>query len=295
MLKELVVLSGKGGTGKTSLTGALAHLASRLGMKPVMADADVDAADLHLLLNPDIRKREVFRAGNLAVVDPSKCIGCGQCLAWCRFSAITAVKGTRVFAVEETSCEGCGVCVRFCPAGAIDFPERESGEWYLSETRFGPMVHARLDPGGENSGKLVSLVRREGRERAEREGGSLLITDGPPGIGCPVIASLTGCHLVLAVTEPTVSGERDLIRLFQLVRHFKIPAALCINRWDVNPEITERLEKLAEREGMTPVGRISRDKTFNEAQGLGLTITEYGGPSVAAIKETANKIWQLMG
>lgn len=294
MLKEIVVLSGKGGTGKTSTTGALAHLATRLGMKLVLADADVDAADLHLLLRPDTQKKEEFRAGNLAVINADKCTGCGDCLGRCRFGAISRVPGSRVCVIEETSCEGCGVCVRFCPAGAIDFPERKSGEWYRSETRVGPMIHARLDPGGENSGKLVSLVRREGKELAEKGGADLLLTDGPPGIGCPVIASLTGCNLVLAVTEPTLSGERDLVRLFQLVRHFKIPAALVVNRWDVNPEITERLEKLAEAEGFVPVGRIPRDGSFTEAQKQGLTITEYGGPAAASLKETANRIWQLM-
>ena len=234
-MKELVVISGKGGTGKTSITASFAVLADR----PVIADCDVDASDLHLVLSPQIKECHEFRSGHEAVIRQDDCIGCGECLSHCRFKAVqvSGKPGQRAqFFIDPVSCEGCGVCVRFCPEHAIDFPERLCGEWMISETRCGPMVHARLGTAAENSGKLVSTVRREAKRIAKENNSPLIITDGPPGIGCPVIASVTGASLVLAVTEPTVSGEHDLKRVLSLARHFSIPALVCVNKWDINPE-----------------------------------------------------------
>lgn len=265
MVKEIVVISGKGGTGKTSLTAAFAVLAQRA----VIADCDVDEADLHLILSPDVRERHEFRSGQEAMIRAADCIGCGACLAWCRFDAIRMngqVAGETAFSVDPIACEGCGVCVRFCPAKAIDLSERRCGEWTVSETRCGPMIHARLGPAAENSGKLVSLVRREARRIAGRQDRSLILVDGPPGIGCPVIASLTGADSVLLVTEPTLSGEHDLKRVLELALHFGIPAAVSVNKWDLSPEITERIEIKARQAGARVLGRVRYDEGVTQAQ-----------------------------
>lgn len=280
-MKELVVISGKGGTGKTSLTASFAALAPNA----VLADGDVDAADLHLLLAPEIRRREEFRSGHAAVIRSADCVGCGRCAALCRFEAISPAiqpgDGARVLAVDAGACEGCGVCVWNCPVRAIDFPEQICGEWYVSGTRFGPLVHARLAPGAENSGKLVSLVREQARETAQQERRDLVIVDGPPGTGCPVIAALTGAAGVLIVTEPTVSGAHDLARVLELANHFKIPAAICINKWDLNPEQAAGIEAAARATGATPVGRVRYDRAATRAQRLGQTIVEAGPDSLA--------------
>jgi MinD superfamily P-loop ATPase len=262
---ELVIISGKGGTGKTSITASLAMLAE----KAVLADCDVDAADLHLVLTPEIQKKHIFTAGREAVIRREDCDSCGTCLNNCRFGGIIRDKGgngkARYF-VDETYCEGCGVCVHFCPAKAIDFPERICGKWYVSRTRKGPMVHARLGIGAENSGKLVSTVRREALQIARDKDFPLIIVDGPPGIGCPVIASVTGASLVLVVTEPTLSGEHDLERVLKLTQHFGIPAAVCVNKWDLNPEMTERIEARARDADAEVAGRVRYDRAVTEAQ-----------------------------
>ena len=280
-MKELVVISGKGGTGKTSLTAAFAALAPNAAF----ADADVDAADLHLLLAPDVQRREEFRSGHAAVIRAANCVGCGRCAALCRFEAIVPATrpgdGARTFAVDPGACEGCGACVWNCPVRAIDFPEQVCGEWFVSGTRFGPLVHARLHPGAENSGKLVSLVREQARATAQLERRDLVLVDGPPGTGCPVIAALTGAGGVLIVTEPTVSGAYDLARVLELARHFKIPAAVCINKWDLNPEQADGIEAAARAAGATPVGRVRYDRAATAAQRLGQTIVEAGPESLA--------------
>lgn len=276
-MRELVIISGKGGTGKTSLTASFAVLAEG----PVIADCDVDAADLHLVLAPRVRERYEFRSGNEAVIVQSDCIGCGVCRRWCRFDAVTMEKnaqGETVFAIDPVSCEGCGVCVRFCPVQVIDFPERLCGEWMISDSRCGTMVHARLGVAAENSGKLVSTVRREARRIAEEQGSGLILVDGPPGIGCPVIASLSGASQVLVVTEPTVSGEHDLERVLSLTRHFSIPSAVCVNKWDLNPEMTERIEEGARRSGAAVAGRIRYDRSVTLAQIEGKAVVELDAP-----------------
>jgi MinD superfamily P-loop ATPase len=286
-IKELVVISGKGGTGKTSLTASFAVLAR----SAVVVDCDVDAADLHLVLAPQVRERHEFRCGHEAVIRPADCIGCGACLAHCRFGAVKMGRsgtGDLTFSIDPASCEGCGVCVRFCPTRAIDFPERLSGEWMISQTRCGPMVHARLGVAAENSGKLVSTVRREARRIAEQDGHSLLMVDGPPGIGCPVIASVTGASLVLIVTEPTVSGEHDLERVLALARHFDVPAAICVNKWDINPEMTERIERKAQQAGARVVGRVRYDRAVTDAQMQQRAVVEIDAPAGQDIRQIWN-------
>lgn len=289
-MKELVVISGKGGTGKTSVTASFAVLADR----PVIADCDVDAADLHLVLSPRIKERHEFRSGHEAIIREADCIGCGICLEYCRFDAVKTNgnnAGEDKFSIDPIACEGCGVCVRFCPEDAIDFPERLCGEWMVSDTRCGPMVHARLGVAAENSGKLVSTVRREARLIAEEEHRSLVIVDGPPGIGCPVIASVTGATMVLMVTEPTVSGEHDLERVLSLTRHFNIPTAICANKWDLNPEMTNRIEDKASRAGAQVAGRIRYDSAVTQAQMQEKAVVEIEAPCA----EDIQGVWKQLG
>ncbi len=291
-MKELVVISGKGGTGKTSVTASFAVLAER----PVVADCDVDAADLHLVLRPTGVKQHQFYGGHEAVIRQDECNSCGLCREYCRFDAVKMVVdagGKETFSVDPLACEGCGVCVQFCSADAIDFVERLCGEWMISKTRIGPMVHARLGVAAENSGKLVSIVRREARLIAEEQNRSLILVDGPPGIGCPVIASITGASLVLIVTEPTVSGEHDLERVLALTRHFDIPTAVCVNKWDLNPQTTERIEQHARALGARIAGRIRYDRAVTLAQLRELAVVELDSEAGSDIREVWNQVMQL--
>jgi MinD superfamily P-loop ATPase len=282
-MKELVIISGKGGTGKTSIVGAFAYLAKN----KVLCDADVDAADLHLLTEPSLRMRQEFRSGHRAVIDPEECTGCGRCRELCRYDAIS-----EDFRIDRIDCEGCGVCVYFCPEKAIAFPENVCGEWFISDTRVGPMVHARLGIAEENSGKLVTLVRKEARLLAEENGLDLLLTDGPPGVGCPVIASLGGANAVLIVTEPTVSGWHDMERVADLARHFKVPAMVCVNKFDLNPEIAGALERFAEEKGLRVLAQIPFDPAFTKSMVQGKTIIEYDekAPGSQAVK----RLWKCI-
>jgi len=280
-VKELVVISGKGGTGKTSLMAAFASLAEN----KVLCDADVDAADLHLLMDPDIKERHDFQGGSTAIINPNKCTQCGLCRDLCRWNAIS-----EAFKVDPIECEGCGVCVDFCPEEAIDFPVKTCGEWYISKTRFGPMVHARLGIAEENSGKLVTIVRQEAKKLAEKNKLNLLITDGPPGVGCPVIASVGGASAVLIVAEPTVSGLHDMERVAQLAAHFKVPVMVCVNKFDLNFDQTEAIEKLAKENNMTIAGRIPFDPVFTESMVQRQTVLEYVGNS--KIRSSINEIWR---
>ena len=280
-MKELVIISGKGGTGKTSITASFAALVESV----VLADCDVDAADLHLILQPEVEQRETFVSGRAAEIRAADCTQCGLCESLCRFGAI------RDFKVDDLGCEGCGVCVEFCPVKAIDFPERECGEWFVSNTRHGQMVHARMHPGAENSGKLVSLVRQEARKIAVEHKNDFILVDGPPGIGCPVIASITGADAVLVVSEPTLSGEHDLKRVLQLTKHFRIPAMVCINKWDVNAEMTERIEALAESLGARPVGRVPYDADVTTAQIEAQSLVEY---SEGAAAQAVREMWETV-
>ncbi|MCE5282305.1 MAG: ATP-binding protein [Deltaproteobacteria bacterium] len=279
-MKEVVVISGKGGTGKTSLVAAFAALAER----KILVDCDVDAADLHLVLNPRIGSREDFSGGKKASIMEERCTGCGRCHEVCRFDAVSSLADPdgRRFVVNPIACEGCGLCARLCPAEAIRFEPAVSGQWFLSSTPYGPMVHARLGIAQSNSGKLVSLLRREARELAEKEGFKLLIADGSPGIGCPVIASITGADLVVAVTEPTCSGLHDVRRVVDLAGHFRIPLLLCINKWDINPEIADRIEQETGQRGVRMAGRIRYDPAVTKAQIMKTTIIEYTGGAISA-------------
>jgi len=286
-MKEIVIISGKGGTGKTSVTASLAALADH----PVICDCDVDAADLHLVLTPHIRERHKFYSGHEALIIRDNCSGCGLCYDYCRFGAVRRQpvgKGDFLFSIDPLSCEGCGVCVRFCPAVAIEFPERFCGEWFIADTRFGPMVHARLGAAAENSGKLVSTVRREARRIAEEQNISTILVDGPPGIGCPVIASVTGASMVLVVTEPTVSGRHDLERVLSLTRHFQIPTAVCINKWDINPDMAKSIEEKALLAGARIAGRIRYDQSVTRAQILQKAVVEIESECACDIKQ----IWK---
>jgi len=279
-MKEVVVISGKGGTGKTSLVAAFAALAER----KILVDCDVDAADLHLVLNPRIGSREDFSGGKKASIMEERCTGCGRCHEVCRFDAVSflAEPDGRRFVVDPIACEGCGLCARLCPVEAIRFEPAVSGQWFLSSTPYGPMVHARLGIAQSNSGKLVSLLRREARGLAEKEGFNLLIADGSPGIGCPVIASITGADLVVAVTEPTCSGLHDVRRVVDLASHFRIPMILCINKWDINPEMADRIEQETGQRGVRMAGRIRYDPAVTKAQIMKTTIIEYTGGAISA-------------
>ncbi len=290
-MKELVVISGKGGTGKTSVVASFAALAE----KKVLADCDVDAADLHLVMAPEIRHREEFCSSKQATIDPDKCAACGRCEQVCQFDAIH-MDGprTRVVAktyrVDPVACEGCSVCVRFCPTDAILFGEVVSGEWFVSDTRHGPMVHAKLGVAAENSGKLVTLVRNKAREIAEEDKLDLIIADGSPGIGCPVIASIAGASLVLVVTEPTLSGLHDLERVCGLTEFFGAKTAVCINKCDLNPDVAAAIENGAEERGVRVLGRVRYDPAVTNAQVAGLSVVEAGGESAAA--DDIRALWQ---
>jgi len=280
-IKELIVLSGKGGTGKTSLLGAFASLAT----DKVLCDADVDAADLYLILEPEIRKRQDFQEGHRAVIDQDRCTECGLCRDLCRFHAISPD-----FKVDPIECEGCGVCVHFCPVDAIDFPTKTCGELFISETRCGPMVHARLGIAEDNSGKLVTLTRKEARELAKNRDLGLILTDGPPGLACPVIASIAGATAVLIVTEPTLSGHHDMDRVVELANHFEIPASICVNKYDLNPDMTGVIEQYAKERGLPILGRIPFDPIFTKAMVQNRTVIEYDGRSQAA--QALRDIWE---
>lgn len=283
--RQLVVISGKGGTGKTSVVAALASLARN----KVLADCDVDAPDLHLVLSPERLSREPFVSGKEARIDPGSCSGCGECALYCRFGAIAAIDrvdddgrqvGT-VYRVDHLACEGCGLCARVCPSGAVEMFEVQRGEVFVSDTRNGPLVHALLAAGGENSGKLVTRVRERALDAAEQAGAKLVILDGPPGIGCPVIASVTGADLALLVTEPSVSGLHDLERVAALVKGFGIPLAVCINKSDINPALASRVRETCQAQGIPVVSELSYDLDVARAQTEGKSIFEYGGSRVA--------------
>lgn len=269
-MHEIVVISGKGGTGKTSLTAAFAHLAEG----KIICDLDVDAPDMHLLLAPKVVRKEDFHSGHEAVIDEGRCSGCGTCLDMCRFDAVVA-EGDR-YRIDPARCEGCKVCVAFCPEKAIDFPSRHCGAWYVSDTRFGPMVHAQLFPGQENSGRLVSELKKEARRLAEAGGHDLILCDGSPGIGCPVISSLSQATLAVIVTEPTPSGVHDLERVAALCDHFRIRAAVIVNKFDINAEHTARIEALCQDRGYTLVGRLPHDNEVTRAMVRRQAVTEGG-------------------
>ena len=280
-MKEVVVLSGKGGTGKTSFVGSFAALAKGA----VLADCDVDAADLHLLLQPARREKHEFWSGQTAFIAEDRCTQCGLCQELCRFKAI------KDFRVDPISCEGCGFCSRICPTEAITMKENLAGHWFISDTRYGPLVHAQLGVAQENSGKLVATVRQQARQMAEKEVADYIISDGPPGIGCPVISSLSGANLALLVTEPTLSGIHDLERVLGVCQHFGVPALVCINKYDVNEDNTRQIEKFCLGQGVEVVARIPFDNTVTKAMVAGLPVVEY---SRNGVSHQIEALWELV-
>jgi len=288
--RELVVISGKGGTGKTSVVAAFAALAGGA----VLADCDVDAADLHLVLDPDVGSPHDFSGRQQAVIDPVTCAACGRCAEVCRFAAILG-GGADDYAVDPIACEGCELCLRVCPSDAVHMEPVVNGAWMVSETRFGPLVHARLGVAEDNSGKLVTLVRKEARETALRHGLPLVIVDGSPGIGCPVIASLAGADLVLAVTEPTVSGRHDLERVLQVVRQFRLPFAVIVNKADLNAHLAATIAEETTAQGALFVTTIDYDPSVTRAQVEGIDVVTYGGRAAAAITEAWEAVREALG
>jgi MinD superfamily P-loop ATPase len=287
-MREIIVISGKGGTGKTSLTAAFAHLAA----DAVICDLDVDAPDLHLILQPEINVREDFYSGHEAVIDPETCTACGLCAEMCRFGAVS--NPPTGYRIDPLKCEGCKVCVQFCPAGAIGFPDRHCGEWFISETRFGPMVHAQLFPGAENSGRLVALLRQKARALAQESGRSLILSDGAPGIGCPVISSLSGTDFAVLVTEPTPSGRHDLERVAELCRHFKIPTGVIVNKADLNPANTTDIQRWCAAAQTEFLAALPYDPAVTEAMVQRQTVTEFSADGLSmAIRRTWLRILEL--
>lgn len=280
-MPEILVISGKGGTGKTSLTAAFAHLAS----DHVICDLDVDAPDLHLILRPEHTLSHDFFSGYEASVIKDKCESCGLCAQMCRFGAVSA---TDIPEINGLKCEGCKVCAAFCPANAIAFEQKHCGQWYLSETRFGPMVHARLFPGEENSGRLVTLLKQQAKEMAEKKGRSLILSDGPPGIGCPVISSLSGASLVVAVTEPTPSGLHDLERVIELCGYFRMPAGVIVNKADLNGEISGQIRDFCREKSLSLLGYLPHDPVVTKAMVQAQAVTEY---CADGFSDTIRKIW----
>lgn len=279
-MKQILVISGKGGTGKTMLTASFAALAQN----KVMVDCDVDAADLHLVLHPDIRETHEFRSGMTAVLDQSLCIRCGKCRELCRFDAVR-----ESFVIDRIDCEGCGLCARICPAGAITMEENLSGEWYISDTAYGPLVHAKLGIAEENSGKLVAKVRQAAKELAERRASDYVIIDGPPGIGCPVIAALSGVDRAIVVTEPTLSGLHDLKRVIEVAQHFKIAAGVVINKSDLNPVNAGVIGEYCRSVHAEVIGNIPFSRQVSESIVKGVPAAVYCTDGTATIIQS---IWE---
>jgi len=281
-MKQIAVISGKGGTGKTMVSGALASLAKN----KVLADCDVDAANLHLLLNPKIRERHPFKSGQTAVIEKNMCTKCRRCIQVCRFQAIA-----ENFSVDPVSCEGCGLCAQVCPASAVQMNENTAGEWFLSETKYGPFVHAKLGITQENSGKLAAHVRETARNIAETKKMDFVIIDGPPGIGCPVIASLSGIDLALVVTEPSLSGFHDAKRVVELAENFKVPVKIIINKFDINPRATGEIEGFCDSEKIPVVGKIPFEKIIIQSVQARQPVTEY---AKGAVPNELCRIWEAI-
>ena len=287
MTKSIAIISGKGGTGKTSITSSLAVLAKN----PIVVDCDVDAADLHLILKPEITTEKIFRSGRLASIDPKKCTKCGKCIEACTFDAVLDE-----LIIDEISCEGCGVCKFVCPSDAINMAPAECGMWYVSKTRTGVLVHARLDPGKENSGRLVSLIRTESLEIAKNDNSEVIIIDGSPGVGCPVIASITGNDIVVIITEPTLSGLHDLKRAIALTKHFNIAPAVIINRCDLNQEISNKIVEACNKQDVVIIGNIPYTTEFTDAQLAMKSIVEYSdGPAAKELRNIWQQIADMLG
>jgi MinD superfamily P-loop ATPase len=294
-MKQLVILSGKGGTGKTSLAAAFAHLAhtSPLPVKAVLADADVDAANLELVLHPERLETHDFTGGLLAVIDSQQCNSCGICEQVCHFDAVVVDPDYRV---DPIACEGCATCFYQCPENAICMEPQVAGQWFHSASRYGPLFHAELKPAQENSGKLVTIVKQQARLAALDGNYPLLLVDGPPGIGCPVISALSGADLALVVTEPTASGVHDMQRIIETATHFRIPVLVCINKADIYPEGVRQIESFCREHELELVGSIPFDETVTQAMMHGKPVTAYrpGSPAGKKIEEIWHRIVDLL-
>lgn len=271
-MKQIVILSGKGGTGKTSLSAAFAHLAKAEG-KNVLVDADVDAANLELLLKAQRVREEAFLGGSIALINQQRCSGCGTCQEICRFDAVSPNNGK--FLIDPVACDGCAACVYACPEKAITMEKQQAGEWYVSETDLGDFYHAHLFPAQENSGKLVALIKRQAQQALEEMEGDLMLVDGPPGIGCPVISAISGADVVLIVTEPSLAGIHDLERVLKTADYFQVPAWVCINKVDLYPEGAERIKDICQDLGVTLLGEIPYDLAIPRAMSAGEPVTSY--------------------
>lgn len=284
-MKEIVIISGKGGTGKTSITASFAMLG---GKDIVVADCDVDAADMHLLMQPDWERSEDFYSGVIAEIDQEKCVKCGNCADICRFNAIPIID--KKYIVNKLNCEGCGYCFHVCPTDAITMKEQNVGKWYISNTKAdNVMVHARLGIGAENSGKLVAKVKNEAKRIAKETAKQFIVVDGSPGIGCPVVSSLSGADFVVLVTEPTVSGLHDLKRVYELVKKFNISAGCIINKADLNTKVAQQIEKFLREENIIHISNLPYDETFTKAMTNGQTIVEYDDGKIKQILEESWK------
>ncbi len=281
---EITILSGKGGTGKTGLTAALASVASNT----VFADIDVDAPDLHLILQPEIKETHVFQGARIACIDTDICTNCGICKTECRFGAIHYKAGGGL-EVNSFECEGCRLCERICPVQAIDSEHSTNNHWFVSDTRFGSLLHAKMGPGEENSGKLVSVVRKNTKEKARSMNADFILNDGPPGVGCAAIASVTGADKIILITEPSKSGFHDAIRLMELVKSFSVPMYAVINKHDINPEISGQMERFFTIQGVEVLGKIPFSESMVESIVAKKTIVEFDPKS--EISETIRKIW----
>lgn len=297
-MKQLVILSGKGGTGKTTVTAALAHLASQTH-RLVLADGDVDAANLELVLAPTVEETHDFTGGKIAKIDPVECIACGRCAEVCRFDALSARNDA--FVVDPIACEGCAACSYVCPTGAIHMELQRAGLWFRSQTHYGPFYHAHLFAGQENSGKLVTLVKQMARLHAFDEESDLLLVDGPPGTGCPVIAALSGADMALIVTEPTVSGTHDLARILGLTAHFHIPAVVLLNKADLSPAQSDAIAAVCAspsadgNDGKPPlIGRLPYDPAVTKAMVHGVPVTATDGPVSEALRTAWNALQRLL-
>jgi len=292
-MKQIVILSGKGGTGKTSVVAAFAHLAATGQEQPrlVLVDADVDAANLELVLAPKKLKEHEFLGGQIAIINQELCTSCGLCAELCRFDAISQESG--VYSIDPIACEGCALCFYQCPVEAIRMEEQIAGQWFRSESRYGPLFHAELWPAQENSGKLVALVKEQGRQLAVEEGFDILLLDGPPGIGCPVIAASVGTDLAVIVAEPTAAGIHDMERVLATTDHFDIPALVCINKVDLYPQGVAEIEAYCTREGLQVLGKFPFDTAVTEAMVQGQPVTAYqpASPISQALQAAWDQIW----
>lgn len=287
-MKQILIISGKGGTGKTVLAAAIAALAKN----KVMADCDVDAADLHLLLQPSIKEKFIFTGMSKVVVDQARCTGCEECIGVCKYEAIVKDDDhNSKVKIDPIACEGCRVCTHVCPVDAISIYDSAAGEWYVSETKYGPMVHAKLGIAEENSGKLVSVVRQHTTKIAREEKSDYVIIDGPPGIGCPVIASLSGVDLALVVTEPTISGIHDMERVIGLARHFNVKAGCVVNKFDINPTNTKNIFDWCKANEVPIFGKIPYDSSVTESIVNGVPIVEFTDNTVT---ESIKEIWSRL-